>query len=56
VAAIFFPIVLVYQGWSLWIFRKRLVAGPATASAPAAGPAGPPVASTGDRSGVEQPG
>jgi hypothetical protein len=42
VAAIFFPIVLVYQGWSLWIFRKRLVAGPATASAPAAGPAGPP--------------
>ncbi len=26
VAAIFFPIVLLYQGWSLWTFRNRLVA------------------------------
>ena len=24
VAAIFVPIVLIYQGWSYWIFRKRL--------------------------------
>ena len=24
VAAIFMPIVLVYQGWTYWIFRKRL--------------------------------
>ena len=25
VAVIFFPVVLVYQGWSLYVFRKRLV-------------------------------
>jgi cytochrome d ubiquinol oxidase subunit II len=24
VAAIFLPIVLAYQGWTYWIFRKRL--------------------------------
>jgi cytochrome bd ubiquinol oxidase subunit II len=42
VAAIFFPLVLLYQGWSLWTFRKRLIGGPATASAPAADPTGPP--------------
>ena len=24
VAVIFFPLVLAYQGWSLWVFRKRL--------------------------------
>jgi cytochrome d ubiquinol oxidase subunit II len=24
VAAIFVPIVLLYQGWSYWIFRKRI--------------------------------
>ena len=42
VAAIFFPVVLVYQGWSLWIFRKRLISGPATSSVPTADPAGPP--------------
>ncbi len=28
VAAIFFPIVLAYQAWSLWVFRKRLTAPP----------------------------
>jgi cytochrome bd ubiquinol oxidase subunit II len=28
VAVIFFPIVLVYQGWSLWVFRGRLSLGP----------------------------
>jgi cytochrome d ubiquinol oxidase subunit II len=26
VALIFVPIVLVYQGWSYWVFRKRLTA------------------------------
>jgi cytochrome d ubiquinol oxidase subunit II len=31
VAVIFFPVVLVYQGWSLHVFRKRL-ASPATAA------------------------
>jgi cytochrome d ubiquinol oxidase subunit II len=24
VALIFVPIVLIYQGWSYWVFRKRL--------------------------------
>jgi len=28
VAAIFMPIVLVYQGWTYWIFRKRVEAKP----------------------------
>jgi cytochrome d ubiquinol oxidase subunit II len=26
VALIFVPIVLVYQGWSYWVFRKRISA------------------------------
>jgi cytochrome bd-type quinol oxidase subunit 2 len=28
VAVVFFPVVLAYQGWSLWVFRKRLTTGP----------------------------
>jgi len=28
VAAIFMPVVLAYQGWSLYMFRKRLTSGP----------------------------
>ena len=28
VAAIFFPIVLAYQAWSLWVFRKRVTTPP----------------------------
>ena len=28
VAVVFFPIVLLYQGWSLWTFRNRLAAPP----------------------------
>jgi cytochrome d ubiquinol oxidase subunit II len=24
VAAIFVPIVLIYQGWTYWVFRKRI--------------------------------
>ncbi len=28
VAVIVFPVVLVYQGWSLYVFRKRLSSGP----------------------------
>lgn len=29
VALIFVPLVLIYQGWSYWIFRKRITADPA---------------------------
>jgi cytochrome d ubiquinol oxidase subunit II len=37
VAVIFLPFVLLYQGWTYWVFRKRIGAGPApAASAPAA--------------------
>ena len=28
VAAIFVPIVLAYQAWTYWVFRKRVEAGP----------------------------
>jgi cytochrome d ubiquinol oxidase subunit II len=30
VAVIFTPIVLIYQGWTYWVFRRRVVAPPAT--------------------------
>jgi len=32
VAIVFFPLVLLYQGWSLYIFRKRVSTPPATES------------------------
>ena len=38
VAAIFTPIVLLYQGWTYWVFRKRITAGHIP---PAYGPGGP---------------
>ncbi|MFZ6021693.1 MAG: cytochrome d ubiquinol oxidase subunit II, partial [Chloroflexota bacterium] len=28
VALIFVPLVLLYQGWSYWVFRKRVSASP----------------------------
>ncbi len=43
VAVIFFPVVLLYQGWSLYVFRKRLKGGTTTA---ASQPPGPDVAPT----------
>ncbi len=45
VAIVFFPVVLAYQGWSLWVFRKRLSSGP-TGSAPVESP-DPPAISRG---------
>jgi cytochrome d ubiquinol oxidase subunit II len=27
VAAFFVPVVLVYQGWTYWVFRKRVEPG-----------------------------
>jgi cytochrome d ubiquinol oxidase subunit II len=29
VAVLFVPIVLIYQGWTYWVFRKRVTAPPA---------------------------
>jgi len=31
IALIFLPLVLLYQGWSLWTFRKRITGGPSGA-------------------------
>jgi cytochrome d ubiquinol oxidase subunit II len=28
IALIFVPLVLIYQGWSYWVFRKRITAEP----------------------------
>ena len=33
VACIFLPFVLLYQGWTYWVFRKRLGAPPQPAQA-----------------------
>jgi len=33
VAVVFTPIVLIYQGWTYWVFRRRLTAGQAGSSA-----------------------
>ena len=44
VAVIFFPIVLLYQGWSLYIFRKRISGGPPSEVAAPAEPDVPPAA------------
>jgi cytochrome bd ubiquinol oxidase subunit II len=32
VAAIFTPLVLLYQGWTYWVFRRRITVEPATVS------------------------
>ena len=39
VALVAFPVVLAYQGWSLWVFRKRITGGPGSTSAVPAPPA-----------------
>jgi cytochrome bd ubiquinol oxidase subunit II len=44
VAVIFFPIVLIYQGWSFHVFRGRVKAPPAQADPPPAGQAAAPQA------------
>jgi cytochrome d ubiquinol oxidase subunit II len=38
IAAIFTPFVLLYQGWSYWVFRQRLVRPPAVPETPPAPP------------------
>jgi cytochrome bd ubiquinol oxidase subunit II len=44
VAVIFFPLVLLYQGWSLYIFRKRIGGGPPAEVAAPGEPDLPPTA------------
>jgi len=38
VAVVFFPVILLYQGWSLYIFRKRISGPVSTAEAGTVGP------------------
>jgi cytochrome d ubiquinol oxidase subunit II len=42
VAAITFPVILLYQGWSFYIFRKRISGGPPSEVAAPAEPDEPP--------------
>jgi cytochrome bd ubiquinol oxidase subunit II len=42
VAVIFFPLILLYQGWSLYIFRKRIGGGPPSKGAAPVEPDVPP--------------
>jgi len=39
-AAVLFPVVLAYQGWTYYVFRRRVAGTDTTADAAAAGPAG----------------
>ena len=48
VAVIFFPVILLYQGWSLYIFRKRISGGPPSVVAAPVEPDDPPAAPTQD--------
>ena len=50
VAVLFTPIVLAYQAWSLWIFRKRLGAPPAAVDAVPADPDSKKLSSSEDES------
>jgi cytochrome d ubiquinol oxidase subunit II len=34
IAAIFTPLVLLYQGWTYWVFRKRITVEPVPVPAP----------------------
>jgi cytochrome bd-type quinol oxidase subunit 2 len=47
VAVVFFPVVLAYQAWSIWVFRKRLTSGAISTTTPAI---------TNDSSGPDEPG
>jgi len=42
VACIFLPLVLAYQAWTYWVFRKRVSAPPATFAVPPSPPPAPP--------------
>jgi cytochrome d ubiquinol oxidase subunit II len=42
VAVVFLPVVLAYQAWSFWVFRKRIIGPPATGAAASERTAGSP--------------
>ncbi|HTR94799.1 MAG TPA: cytochrome d ubiquinol oxidase subunit II [Trebonia sp.] len=41
VACIFLPLVIAYQAWTYWVFRRRVTAPPETAARPSAPPSAP---------------
>jgi cytochrome d ubiquinol oxidase subunit II len=43
VAVVFVPVVLLYQGWTFVVFRRRLAAPPADSTEPSATTEGAPV-------------
>jgi cytochrome d ubiquinol oxidase subunit II len=49
------PLVLLYQGWTYWVFRRRITAAPVAAPAPAAGATGTPAAAAPDAPQTTQP-
>ena len=56
VAVIFTPVVLLYQGWTYWIFRQRLTRPELPAVPAAPGPAGAGQGGPGMRPGATGPG
>ena len=43
VAVVALPVVLAYQGWSLWVFRKRIMSGPPLADEAVVAPSDAPL-------------
>jgi cytochrome d ubiquinol oxidase subunit II len=43
VTVLLFPIVLIYQGWSFWVFRGRVMAPPPASGQDTAAPSAPPM-------------
>lgn len=54
VAVLFTPLVLLYQGWSYWVFRKR-IGTQHIPSPPASAPASPALPTTGAGHGAARP-
>ena len=55
VAVLFFPIVLVYQGWSFHVFRKRVAAPAASPQTPGGAEVGSQLQAAGGSSGPPRP-
>jgi cytochrome bd ubiquinol oxidase subunit II len=56
VACIFLPLVLAYQAWTYWVFRRRVIAPPETAVRPSAPSSSTPSPSTLPPSAPSAPG
>jgi len=47
VAIVFLPVVMIYQGWTYHVFRKRLASPAGSEPPPSASPSGPSPAAAG---------